>query len=570
MIAASCGLSVTSKKTEALYLALIRRIGPEFYILREAPIEDVQRAAGPYVAEGIRRLRAGEVERIPGYDGEYGTIKLLDDAQRRQLGGQVSILPPEELFETKRAERKIVRPAKDIFHEETAAELLPERTTEPDGGFDGLNGEQHMAVTAPDKTVAVIAGPGTGKTKTLVSKIAYLIERLGVKPSEITAVTFTNKAAGEMRERLEKRLGGKRAVCGLTVGTFHAVCLRLLQEANGSVAVIDEADAIQLAEQVIKAQKISMTPAKLLREVSRCKQSGANASDSLPASVFAAYEQRLADTGVTDLDGLLTKALTLWEEGAVTPVQARRFHYLLVDEFQDINDIQYQLVRVWSEQGSGLFVIGDPDQAIYGFRGANPRCFAQLLEDDPTARRVYLTKNYRSTPQILSCALAAIARPTEARRGRLCPSVRTGKRSAFCARRAPLSEGIFVAKQIGRLVGGIDMLDAHELAHQSSGKQVYGFSDIAVLYRTHRQAELLETCLRKEGIPYVVMGRDDFLNDRTVRTALCFFSHLIWPQEEFYFNTFYSFPARSKVRPRQMNCLKNMGRAQQRKSQRSF
>lgn len=218
VLAASCGLSVTSKKTEALYLALLGRIGPEFYILREAPIEDVQRAAGPYVAEGIRRLRAGEVERIPGYDGEYGTIKLLDDAQRRQLGGQVSILPPEELFEMKQAERKIVRPAKDIFHEETAAELQPEITTEPDGGFDGLNAEQLAAVSAQDKTVAVIAGPGTGKTKTLVSKIAYLIERLGVKPAEITAVTFTNKAAGEMRERLEKRLGGKRAVRGLTVG----------------------------------------------------------------------------------------------------------------------------------------------------------------------------------------------------------------------------------------------------------------------------------------------------------------------------------------------------------------
>lgn len=558
VIAASCGLSVTSKKTEALYLALLGRIGPEFYILREAPIEDVQRAAGPYVAEGIRRLRAGEVERIPGYDGEYGTIKLLDDAQRRQLGGQVSILPPEELFETKRAERKIVLPVKDIFQEETAAELRPEITTEPDGGFDGLNEEQHMAVTAPDKTVAVIAGPGTGKTKTLVSKIAYLIERLGVKPSEITAVTFTNKAAGEMRERLEKRLGGKRAVRGLTVGTFHAVCLRLLQEVSGSVAVINEADAIQLAEQVIKAQKISMTPAKLLREVSRCKQSGANASDSLPASVFAAYEQRLADAGVTDLDGLLTKTLALWEEGAVTPAQARRFHYLLVDEFQDINDIQYQLVRAWSEQGSGLFVIGDPDQAIYGFRGANPRCFAQLLEDDPTARRVYLTKNYRSTPQILSCALAAIAADgSEART--LVPQRSDGEAVSLLRAPSPLSEGIFVAKQIGWLVGGIDMLDAHEFAHQSSGKQVYGFSDIAVLYRTHRQAELLETCLRKEGIPYVVMGRDDFLNDRTVRTALCFFSHLVWPQEEFYFNTFLQLSGAEQSAPATKELLEKYG-----------
>lgn len=121
--------------------------------------------AGPYVAEGIRRLRAGEVERIPGYDGEYGTIKLLDDAQRRQLGGQVSILPPEELFETKRAERKIVLPVKDIFREETAAELRPEITTGSDGGFDGLNGEQHMAVTGAGQNRSGYRRAGNGQDK---------------------------------------------------------------------------------------------------------------------------------------------------------------------------------------------------------------------------------------------------------------------------------------------------------------------------------------------------------------------------------------------------------------------
>ncbi len=532
VIAASCGLSVASKKVDAQYLDLLARLGPEFYILREAPVEEISHAAGPYVAEGIRRLRNGEVERIPGYDGEYGTIKLIDEADRRVLGGQVSLLPAEELREEKPQSRSIpVRKRQTLA--ETAEELQPnldEKEAEK-GGLDGLNREQMEAVTAPERTVAVVAGPGTGKTKTLVSKIAYLIERLGAKPQEITAVTFTNKAAGEMRARLEQRLGGKRAIRGMTIGTFHAVCLQLLEEMEGEVCLIGEEEALAFAEEAVRVQGLKLSPAQFLREASRYRQTESGADSRLSPTAIEAYEHLLDDAGVTDLDGLLIKTLSLWRKG-VKPAYARRFRYLLVDEFQDINAIQYQLVRAWSERGKNLFVIGDPDQAIYGFRGASPACFAQLMAEDEV-RLVRLVKNYRSTPQILSCALSAISADGTGPR-ELAAQRPDGDKVNLLTAPSPLSEGIYVAKEIGRLVGGIDMLAAHDYAHRSEEKPVYGFSDIAILYRTHRQAELLENCLRKEGIPHVVMGRDDFLNDLAVRRALCFLSFLLWRQEAFY------------------------------------
>lgn len=538
VIAASTGLSPISKKVDAQYREALRKLGPEFYILREAPLEDIRRASGPLVEEGIRRLRAGEVQRTPGYDGEYGVIGLLDEAAIRTIGGQISFLAPEELADGQEEDNRIQELAAHAFLEETAAELSVEMDGEKEARvrFDGLNAAQLSAVTAPEKSVAVVAGPGTGKTKTLVSKIAYLIEKRGVKPSEITAVTFTNKAAGEMRERLEKRLGGKRAVRGLTVGTFHAICLQLLQQLVGDVFVLDEAAAQEIAAGVIRQQGLKLKPAGFLREVSVCRQTGERQTELLPGPAYLAYEQHLDAAGLTDLDGLLIKTLALWEQGHGKKA-GKRFRYLLVDEFQDINDIQYQLVRAWSGTGDGLFVIGDPDQAIYGFRGANSYCFATLMADEPATRQIVLTENYRSTPQILHCALGVMEGDGKGKR-QLAAHAPDGAAVHLLTAPSPLSEGIFVAKQINRLVGGVDMLDAHDMRFVLENRQPYGFSEIAVLYRTHKQAQLLESCLRKESIPYVVMGRDAFLNDRDVRAALCFFSYLVWPEEPYYLDTY--------------------------------
>lgn len=193
---------------------MLNELGAEFFILRQAPIGDIEQAAGPCIAEGIRRLRQGKVQRRAGFDGQYGVISLLTPSEIEQFSGQTSLFGVSTIASPKaKTEGKTLK---------RAAQMPAPATT------DTPNPEQQEAIHAQERVVAVVAGPGTGKTKTLVSRIAYLIEEKGVRPEEITAVTFTNQAANEMRERLQKRLGSKRAASRMTIGTFHAICLQLL------------------------------------------------------------------------------------------------------------------------------------------------------------------------------------------------------------------------------------------------------------------------------------------------------------------------------------------------------
>ena len=523
VIAASTGRSASGVRVTAQYEALLRELGPEFYILRKAPLPDVEKAAGPCVAEGIRRMRCGKVKRIPGYDGEYGKIGLLDKEEIDRLSGQLCFFgaEPRKKDPKPRAVSAVQKAAKK--EAELSEELLPARNGDL---MAELNEEQRMAVTATEPAVAVIAGPGTGKTKTLVSRIVYLVKERGVKPSAITAVTFTNIAAGVMRERLEKAFGGRREIKGMTIGTFHAIGLRLLEEQGMTAAVADEAEVEAAASEVIGEFSLSLSPAKFLQTVSRIKNGGA-ASGQIPQAALSAYDRRLESAGVLDFDDILIRSLSLSENGAVGK---ERFSFLLVDEFQDINDIQYRLVEAWSRKGSSLFVIGDPDQAIYGFRGSDSRCFDRLRETFPALRSIRLVKNYRSAPPILRCALPVIDRNPPPEGGRALEPQRD-KGAPVRRLQAPdeFSEGIFIAKEINRMVGGMDMLDAQSLRIRNAS---VGFSDIAVLYRTHRQAETLETCLRREGIPYTVTGRESYLSDESVRGTLGFFRFLLNPADK--------------------------------------
>ena len=521
VIAASEGGSAAGGKVNRKYERMLRELGPEFHILREVPEADIGEVAGPLVAEGIRRLRKGEVRRTPGYDGAYGVIGLLEPAEREALNGQVSLFG---LGEAPAAHR--VRAAK-------AAKRMaePEPVSAAPAG-EGLNAEQREAVTAQARAVEVVAGPGTGKTKTLVARIAYLIEERGVKPGEITAVTFTNQAAGELRERLEERLGGRRAVHGMTIGTFHAICLDLLSKRPQGVRLIGSYEALEAAEDVRCALGVDIKPGKLLQEVSRRK----NGLDTeLENEVFDAYCAHLRELRLLDFDDLLLETLELWEKDGPGASAERRFTHLLVDEFQDCNTVQSRLLRAWGRKGKSLFVIGDPDQSVYGFRGSDPGCFQRVEEDLKDLAAVRLVKNYRSTPEIVGCALTVIGRNGGA--PRVLEAVRpTGAPVRVLTAESPLSEAIFVAKEIGRMVGGVDMLAAQR-GGAPDREAVRAFGDIAVLYRTRRQAELLEQCLSRDGIPCVVAGREDFLNDGRVRGALCFFRHLMEPEDTLSFRS---------------------------------
>lgn len=512
VIAASIGFTPASAKVQTRYDALLHSLGSEFYILRDAPLEEIAHAAGPSVAEGIRRMRAGEVTLSPGYDGEYGKIHLLDEEEINALSGQISLFGASGGKHAAEPKPETSKPRAKRAAKKRAVQEKPEQRNL----LDGLNEAQKDAVTAMEQAVMVIAGPGTGKTKTLVSRIAWLIGEQKIKPCEIAAVTFTNKAADEMRQRLIHHFGSSRAIKGMRIGTFHSLCLDLLASQGRDVTIVDENESAALADEILKELGLKLSAKRFLQEVSQVK-SGVCAQSAHPEA-YERYCARLREYGVCDFDDLLLDALAL----------NTTFPYLLVDEFQDSNEIQYQLVQKWSEHGKSVFLIGDPDQSIYGFRGSSARCFERFSEENPDAYKIRFLENYRSTPEVLSCALPLISRNDGPER--VLSAVRPqGERVRLLTAQDDFSQALFLAKEINRFVGGIDMLDVQTSQARQSGP--LGFSDIAILYRTHRQAEMIEKCLGIEGVPYVVTGRDSFLADDAVRGTVGFFRFLLHPAD---------------------------------------
>ena len=495
VIAASDGGSAAGKKTMAKYEEMLARLGPEFTILRQVPLEDIGRVAGPCVAEGVRRLRAGQVVRRPGYDGVYGTIELLSAAEREDLRGQVSLFGVQAP-QSKRAAGAARRKG--------SARALPKETQVP----ETLNGPQRAACQAEGAAVAVLAGPGAGKTRTLVERIAWLVEEGDAKPGTITAVTFTNRAAAELRERLAARLGRRKANL-MTTGTFHSICLALLENTLADRRLADPYEQRELAAAVLAELGDRRSPGTLLQAVSLRKRGGGPAEEDPACS---RYQERLAGSGALDFDDLLLEVLALWEAGQ----RDKRFTHLLVDEFQDIDPLQYRLISAWRNPEGTLFVIGDPDQSIYSFRGADPACFRRLEEDIPALCTVRLTSNYRSTPEILACALPVVEAnggPARSLRAEGPP----GAPVRLVSAQTQWEQAAWIAREIARMVGGVGMLEAHAL---EAGRGSRAFGDCAVLYRTRRQAAVLEECLSRAGIPCLVTGREDFLTAPEVRIAL--------------------------------------------------
>ena len=455
---------------------------------------------GPGVAEALRRLRAGQVHKQAGYDGEYGVITVFEPHELELLEGQTSLL---ELagFAAPKAKTQPVKARAAEAESEEMVQKLPLR----------MNPEQEEAIRAEEEIIAVVAGPGTGKTRTLVERIADLVERRKVPPKEITAVTFTHQAAEEMRARLKERLGA--AAKSITIGTFHAIALNLLEKKP----LFSREQALALMAELLEERGEKTSPAEMMRLLSQVKNGVEVAG--FPRGLREAYDERMHELGARDLDDLLTEALAL--DVSRKPC----FRHLLVDEFQDINPLQHRLVEHW-RQGS-LFVIGDPDQSIYGFRGADADCFDRLRERHPGLRPIRLKENYRSVPSVLEAALSVIDRnPGPSRQ--LHANVPGGAAVRLMQADDAFAEGVFITKEIQRMAGGVDMLEAH---HQKEDRAVHrAFSEMAVLCRTHRQLEQIEYCLEHDSIPCVVSGRENFWEDGKVRGMLGFFRSLQEPE----------------------------------------
>lgn len=489
VIAACNGLaSAASVRVKRIYDRLLQELGPELPILRSLPLAEVEAAAGSCVAEGLSRIREGRVEWQPGHDGVYGRCTILSQEDIDRLSGQAF------LFSGFGAE---VAPEKKRRHSQagpTAPQTAAARE-EADKPY-GLSDEQWAAVTTDRPQTAVIAGPGAGKTRTLISRIAYLMEKEQATPEQITAVTFTNKAASEIRQRLREHFSDPGVPGRVQVGTFHSLALAQLRRAGHDIILLDQDEADELRQEA-------------LAEVG-------------PEEADLAYLEKLTALHATDFDGLLTQALALSEEAGA---ELSRFTHLLVDEFQDASPVQYDLVKAWHgmSDGRSLFVIGDPDQSIYGFRGADPTCFMRLQRDYPQLRTLTLSRNYRSAGRIVAASLPVIE--ADGKERALCAARQEDGRILRFDAESSFAEAVFIAHEVDSLVGGVDMLAAHR--SQKEGSRA--LSDIAVLARTHRQLELIEQCLIEQGVPCLVAGRGSFLAEEAVRDCLAFFRFLNAP-----------------------------------------
>ena len=410
-----------------------------------------------------------------------------------------------------------------------------------------LNPAQREAVLHFEGPILVLAGAGSGKTRVLTTRIARLIEHHGVDPSHILAVTFTNKAAGEMRERIAKLIG--EMPTGMWVGTFHAIGARMLRREaqlvgrSPSFTIYDEDDSLAAVRRIMERLKISTktwSPKALRSAISGAKNALVSpeeyaklAMDPLSKAaslVYDQWERTLRDANAVDFDDLLVLPVRVLQQNPDRVVAYReRFRFLLVDEYQDTNRAQYELVKLLAGADGNVLVVGDDDQSIYGWRGADIRNILDFERDFPAATVVRLEDNYRSTPQVLDLANAVISENTGRRGKTLRATLPPGDAVAQVATLDERDEAEFVAEEIVTL---------------GSGPRALDYREIAVLYRTNSQSRALEESLRKRAIPYRLVGAVRFYDRREIRDLMSYLKLIANPADDEAFLRAVSVPRR--------------------------
>ena len=410
---------------------------------------------------------------------------------------------------------------------------------DPESLTRGLNDRQREAVTHAGSPLLILAGAGSGKTRVLTHRIAYLLATGRARAGEILAITFTNKAAAEMRERAGALVGDDAR--RMWVSTFHSACVRLLRyehEAAGlssSFTIYDAQDSQRLIQMVLKAQDVDIkrfTPKMVAARISDAKNeligpkryaetAGKDPVSRIVADAYVEYDKRMRASNALDFDDLIMRTVDLLRDNPlIAEHYHRRFRHILVDEYQDTNHAQYVLVRALVGDGSDgvtpaeLTVVGDSDQSIYAFRGATIRNIEEFERDFTGARTILLEQNYRSTQNILSAANAVIARNTGRRAKNLWTASGDGALITLDAADSEHDEARFVVGEIDRLAdSGVD------------------WGDIAVFYRTNAQSRALEELLVRQGIPYRVVGGTRFYERREIKDALAYLQVISNPDD---------------------------------------
>ncbi len=595
------GVGAGSKRVQGLYFELLSKLGNELHILLDAPLSEIERAGSTLLAEGIRRVRAGDVQIAGGYDGEFGVIKLFADAERgRLMAPQLGLFEATENTEgTEGTEKSIARAGKFDSGVEGAAENFNGSELFTDDSDDGLpdsslaschqqdtsanefsslhedqasyssetpsipmvtylsslNAQQRVAVETVDRSVIIVAGPGTGKTRTLTVRIAQLIEAHGVDPQRILAITFTNKAAEEMRGRLAALLCVPVAK-QVTITTFHAFGAQLLrsyaeEQGNTPFAIAGDGDQVAVLKEILpdateKVRNDYLTQIAAAKDLLLSPEDPALADHFIDApelpTVYSRYAARLRANRLYDFDDLLYQTVRQLEsQPMLLQRYQKRYRWLSVDEYQDINYAQYRLLRLLTPPTTSLCAIGDPDQAIYGFRGARREYFLRFQEDFPDAQRLQLAQNYRSTQSILDAAVQVIAEsPDRATVLQIWSDFVDQTKLSIYQAPTDKAEAEYVVHQVEQMVGGTSYFSLDSGRTSGTEEKVYSFGDFAVLYRTSAQSRLLIEAFERSGIPYQTVGQTPLIEYKEIRQILAYLWLLVNPTATFYQEQVYA------------------------------
>jgi DNA helicase-2/ATP-dependent DNA helicase PcrA len=430
--------------------------------------------------------------------------------------------------------------------------------------LDDLNAAQRRAVEHTGTPLLVVAGAGSGKTRVLARRIAYLLAERRVHPGEIMAITFTNKAAAEMKERVADLVGPRAR--SMWVSTFHSMCVRVLRREaktlgmSSNFSIYDSDDTRRLVTLVARdldldpkrypARTLAIQISNLKNELIDAETATARAANDLErrvAEVYTSYQRRLGESNSMDFDDLIMRTVELLQNFPdVAEHYRRRFRHVLVDEYQDTNHAQYTLVRELVGTGAGgvppgeLCVVGDADQSIYAFRGATIRNIVEFERDYPQATTIMLEQNYRSTQNILSAANAVISRNPDRRDKRLWSDLGEGEKIVGYVADNEHDEAAFVASEIDRLVDSGDVANG----------------EIAVFYRTNNQSRVFEEIFIRLGLPYRVVGGVRFYERREVRDALAYLRVLANPDDTVSLRRILNVPKRG-IGERAETCVSN-------------
>ncbi|MBA4366558.1 MAG: DNA helicase [Desulfobacterium sp.] len=533
-------MGTQSKKVKYSYEMIIQKLGSEFDILHNVPLDQIESAGVSNLRKAIQKLREGKITLFPGYDGEFGKIQIFSAEEIKQQQLQKSLFVSPEL-QKNTYPNNTNQKTEQINHSIVLNKKTPDKIKNNICKKNELNDEQLNAVLSEGLPLLIVAGPGTGKTLTLTHKISYFMCERGVSPENILAVTFTNKASQEMTARLKRLLGDSRSLP--FVATFHSLCFSILRELENKNqhTIIDEDDQKYFRKEAYtrvqeKGIKI-FHPEKLFsRMIVAAKQNILEPLDNLKPiadeydcsvdllqKVYGEYQNILSAQGIYDYEDLIVQVVKLFETDInICQKYRERYTHIFIDEYQDLNQGQYRIVRALAPDNKNLFVIGDPDQSIYGFRGSDVQYFKKFLFDYPQAKIINLTRNYRSTETILQASFHVIRdqhdNPSEPRVFSEIDGKKTISVMNFSTEK---SEAVAIGKIIEQMVGGLGMHSIDfGMADNFTGNRDMSFSDFAILYRTNTQGNSFGDVFQNAGIPYQMVNRDHAFLKPGIRETL--------------------------------------------------